>query len=115
MKRLAASLAVAIAAVSAGSTVPSRGLELIGSDATALLLPLGVNKSVVIDLPRDVQEVLIADPNIVKAVVRTNRRVNIIGGALGQSNVYFFDAAGRQIGAINVVVAAGPQPAEDQL
>ena len=37
-------------------------LQVVSSDANARFLELGFNKSVAIDLPRDVREVLVADP-----------------------------------------------------
>src|SRR5690349_20609328 len=72
--------------------------EVVGSDATSHFIPLGVGKSVVIDLPRDIKDVLIADPKIANAVIRSSRRAYIIGAAVGQTNIFFFDAEGRQIG-----------------
>src|SRR5262249_40439159 len=41
-------------------------------------LPLGVGKSVVVDLPRDVKDVLVADPKIANAVIRSSQRAYII-------------------------------------
>ena len=46
---------------------------------TSHFVPLGVGKSVVIDLPRDIKDVLVADPKIANAVVRSSRRAYIIG------------------------------------
>ena len=57
-------------------------------------LALGIGKSVVIDLPRDVKDVLVADPKIANAVIRSAQRAYIIGAAVGQTNVVFFDAVG---------------------
>ena len=37
-------------------------------------LSLGVGKSVVIDLPREVKDVLVADPKIANAVIRSSQR-----------------------------------------
>src|SRR4051812_36215331 len=37
-------------------------------------LSLGVGKSVVVDLPRDVKDVLVADPKIANAVIRSAQR-----------------------------------------
>jgi pilus assembly protein CpaC len=42
----------------------------IGSVRTRFL-SLGVGKSVVVDLPRDVKDVLVADPKIANAVIRS--------------------------------------------
>ncbi|MCW2145521.1 pilus assembly protein CpaC [Bradyrhizobium elkanii] len=70
----------------------------------ARFLALGVGKSVVIDLPRDIKDVLVADPKIANAVVRSAQRAYIIGATVGQTNIVFFDAAGQQIAAYDIAV-----------
>src|SRR5437762_7563383 len=70
----------------------------------ARFLPLGIGKSVVIDLPRDIKDVLIADPKIANAVIRSAQRAYIIGAAVGQTNIVFFDSAGQQIAAYDIAV-----------
>jgi pilus assembly protein CpaC len=65
---------------------------------------LGVGKSVVIDLPRDIKDVLVADPKIANAVVRSSQRAYIIGATVGQTNIVFFDAQGAQIAAYDIAV-----------
>src|SRR5690242_6809997 len=65
---------------------------------------LGVGKSIVIDLPRDIKDVLVADPKIANAVVRSAQRAYIIGAAVGQTNIVFFDSAGQQIAAYDIAV-----------
>jgi pilus assembly protein CpaC len=70
----------------------------------ARFLALGIGKSVVIDLPRDIKDVLVADPKIANAVVRSAQRAYIIGAAVGQTNIVFFDAAGQQIAAYDIAV-----------
>jgi pilus assembly protein CpaC len=70
----------------------------------ARFLALGVGKSIVIDLPRDVKDVLVADPKIANAVVRSAQRAYIIGAAIGQTNIVFFDSAGQQIAAYDIAV-----------
>jgi pilus assembly protein CpaC len=67
-------------------------------------LALGVGKSVVIDLSRNVKDVLVADPKIANAVVRSSQRAYIIGAAVGQTNVVFFDADGQQVAAYDIAV-----------
>ena len=57
-----------------------------------------------IDLPREIKDVLVADPTIANAVVRTARRAYIIGVKTGQTNVFFFDADGQQIGGLDIAV-----------
>ena len=65
---------------------------------------LGIGKSVLIDLPREVKDVLVADPKIANAVVRSTQRAYIIGAAVGQTSIIFFDAAGQQIAAYDIAV-----------
>jgi pilus assembly protein CpaC len=67
-------------------------------------LSLGVGKSVVVDLPRDVKDVLVADPKIANAVIRSPQRAYIIGGAVGQTNVVFFDGDGQQIASYDIAI-----------
>src|SRR6266853_350764 len=67
-------------------------------------LALGIGKSVVIDFPHDVKDVLVGDPKIANAVVRSAQRAYIIGSAVGQTNVVFFDSAGQQIAAYDIAV-----------
>ena len=67
-------------------------------------LSLGIGKSIVIDLPRDIKDVLVADPKIANAVVRSSQRAYIIGAAVGQTNIVFFDSAGQQIVAYDIAV-----------
>ena len=70
----------------------------------ARFLSLGIGKSIVIDLPREIKDVLVADPKIANAVVRSTQRAYIIGAAVGQTNIIFFDAAGQQIAAYDIAV-----------
>src|SRR4051812_43469165 len=80
------------------------GLQVVGSDSSSRFVQLGIGKSVVIDLPRDVKDVLVAEPKFANAVVRSTRRAYLIGVAVGQTNIYFFDAEGRQIAGFDVAV-----------
>src|SRR5262249_19184471 len=76
----------------------------IHGDKSAQFITLGVGKSIVIDLPGDIKDVLVAEPKIANAVVRTSRRAYIIGVAMGQTNVYFFDNEGRQLMGFDIAV-----------
>ena len=79
-------------------------IQVVGSDQSSRFVPLGIGKSVVIDLPRDIKDVLVADPKIANAVVRSARRAYIIGVKVGQTNMFFFDAEGRQIAGFDIAV-----------
>jgi pilus assembly protein CpaC len=72
--------------------------------ARSRFLALGVGKSVVVDLPREAKDVLVADPKIANAVIRSSQRAYIIGAAVGQTNVVFFDADGNQITSYDIAI-----------
>ena len=103
-----AAAAVVLAVLSMGTPAlsaepPARFKAGQNSDGTRFI-PLGVGKSYVVDLPRDAKDVLVADPKIANAVVRSARRAFIIGASVGQTNVFFFDAEGRQIAGFDIAV-----------
>ena len=91
-----------------GAQVPTENgvpvIQVVGSDQSARFVPLGIGKSVVLDLPRDIKDVLVADPTIANAVVRSARRAYLIGVKVGQTNMFFFDAEGRQIAGFDIAV-----------
>jgi pilus assembly protein CpaC len=72
------------------------------------VLRLGVGKSMVIKLPAPVKDVIVGNPAIVDAIVRTQNRAYLFGRALGQTNVFFFDTEGRQILSLDLEVARDP-------
>ncbi len=79
-------------------------IQVAASEVDSQFIPLGIGKSVVIDMPRDIKDVLVADPKIANAVVRSSRRAYIIGVERGQTSIYFFDAEGRQITGLDIAV-----------
>ena len=95
---------VAVTAAFAGDYRIGAAPSSADGQTNARFLSLGVGKSVVIDLPRDVKDVLVADPKIANAVVRSAQRAYIIGAAVGQTNIVFFDSAGQQIAAYDIAV-----------
>jgi pilus assembly protein CpaC len=107
---LVAALLFAVGAFSQGQSAEpkpdssSTSIQIAASEATSRFVPLGIGKSVVVDLPRDVRDILVADPKVANAVVRTSRRAYIVGVAVGQTSVFFFDAEGRQIAGLDIAV-----------
>jgi pilus assembly protein CpaC len=79
-------------------------ITITASDLGSHSVALGVGKSVVIDLPHDIKDVLVGDPKIANAVIRSARRAYVVGNGVGQTNVYFFDAEGRQMAGFDIAV-----------
>jgi len=110
MVRLKTAAAIVAALVTFGISIPAQAAE---PEATVLTTPtapgsrflaLGIGKSIVVDLPRETKDVLVADPKIANAVVRSSRRAYLIGVAPGQTSVVFFDAEGQQIVSYDIEV-----------
>jgi len=103
---LAAVLAASCAIVAAAELepAPAARIRIAAEDTGSRFVALGVGKSVVVDLPRDIKDVLVANPAIANAIVRSARRAYLIGAAIGQTNVFFFDADGRQIAGFDIAV-----------
>jgi pilus assembly protein CpaC len=65
---------------------------------------LGRNKAMVIEMPRDLRDVMVSAPEYMDAIVQSSNRVHLIGKKTGQSNAFFFDANGDQILTLEVVI-----------
>lgn len=84
-----------------------------GEGANASTLNLSLNKAAIIDLPADARDVLLSNPEIADAVVRTARRIYILGRKVGQTNAFFFDATGRQVANVEISVEPDVAPLND--
>ena len=78
-------------------------LSTAGGSARSLNLPFG--KSAVVDLPTDVRDVLVTNPAVADAVLRTRRRMSVLGVAPGDTDVVFFDDTGKRLLTLDVHVA----------
>ena len=65
---------------------------------------VGLNKSMVIDLPGDAHDILVASPTVADAITRTSRRIYIFGRQVGSTNIFIFDSAGRQLLSIDLLI-----------
>ncbi len=104
-------IAIALATLPLVASLPAAAAEpngpvisVVGSETSSRPVSLGIGKAVVIDLPRDAKDVLVADPTIANAVVRSARRAYMIGVKVGQTSIFFFDAEGRQIAGFDIAV-----------
>lgn len=68
-----------------------------GAGTSTRTVVLGLNKAAVVELPVSARDVLVSDPAIVDAVVRTAKRIYLIGLKVGQTNAFFFNERGQQI------------------
>lgn len=75
-----------------------------GEQKIARQIDLTVGRSLVVELPQDAKEVFVANPKIANAVVRSTRKLFLIGIENGATSILVMDADGRQIAALDVTV-----------
>ncbi len=67
-------------------------------------IKIGLGKSVLIEFPNGVRDVMASNPAVVDAVVLSSNRVFLLGKAPGQSNAFFFSNKGEQLALIELNV-----------
>jgi pilus assembly protein CpaC len=106
-------VAMALAAGLTANCLPAVATDLTpvsmtDSQAPSRVLRLALNKSIVIRLPAAAKDVLVGNPGIVDAVVRTHSTAYLFARAPGQTNIFFFDANGKQILDLDLEVTRDP-------
>lgn len=87
----------------------------VGTSVATQRVKLGLNKSVVIDLPSDAYDILVANPSVADAVTRTSRRIYLFGKAVGQTNIFVFGPNGEQIVSLDLDIERDVAGLEDNL
>jgi len=83
---------------------PSQVHIAAGERASGRILNVGVGRSVVVNLAEDAADVLVSNPEIADAVLRTPRRIFVIGNTAGQSRLVLFSRSGRELASFDVRV-----------
>lgn len=78
---------------------------VLTADQSAATLELAKGKSAIVELPSEVRDLLVTNPQIADAVLRDKRRIYIVGLAEGTTDAAFFDAAGRRILSLSIRVS----------
>ncbi len=77
----------------------------VSADEGGQFVRIGLNKSVVIRLPANAKDVIVGNPEIVDAVVRSKNTAYLFARNIGQTNIFFFDESGQQILNLDLEVA----------
>ena len=67
-------------------------------------IKLGLNKSMFVELPRDVRDVMVSNPKKLEAVMQTSTRAYLIGSEPGEANLFFDDKDGHRILTLEVSI-----------
>ena len=109
-------MVAAIAAAALGLSVPlahaDQAYLKVSDRALGVTQPvaLDVDKSMIVDLPTNVGEVIVSQPTVATAVMRTKTRAIVQGIAGGDTNIIFLDGAGNNIAVLDIKVS---QPRSD--
>ena len=97
---------LAVPAPAPAQGVASPVLTIGAAEASvARKVELTKGRSLIVDLPRDAKEVFVANPAVANAVVRSSRKLFLIGIENGATSIFVMDADGRQIAALDVTIA----------
>lgn len=103
---LSAVLALALAGPAVAQSTGQAPVLNVGTSEHAISrkIDLSIGRSLIVDLPRDAKEVFVANPKVANAVVRSARKLFIIGIADGQTSMFVIDGEGRQITSLEIEV-----------
>lgn len=82
---------------------------------TSQTIKVGLSKSMVIDLPGDAHDILVANPEVADAITRTSRRIYIFAKQVGSTNIFIFDSNGQQLLSIDLQIERDIAGLEDNL
>ncbi len=78
-------------------------------------LSIGLDKSMMIELPTDVSDVMVSNPAVIDAVVQTPRRIYLLAKDVGEANAFFLGPGGTKVLLIELVVVRDVTPLDDML
>ena len=80
------------------------GVEPSSNASYSQRLTLGVGRAIVVDLPSEASEIIVGDPKVANAVVRSTRKIYVMGVATGQTTIIALDKNGAQIANLEMNV-----------
>lgn len=109
---LAALLALGLGLASVGGAQADQTYLKVSNRALGVTqaISLDVDKSMIVDLPTNVGEVVVSQPTVATAVMRSKTRAIVQGIAGGDTNIFFLDGAGNNIAVLDIKVV---QPRSD--
>ena len=66
---------------------------------------LGLNKSALVEVPIDLQNVLVSNPDVIDAVVQTSRQVYLLAKEVGEANAFFMGPDGQKVMFLEITVS----------
>ena len=118
--KILSGIAAALLATGAASAIASRSaqaqqstplensgasIQINAQDAHgARRLSMGVGKSLILELPKDAAEVVVGNPRVANAIVRSPRRIYVLGVDNGATTIFAMDKDGVKIASIEISI-----------
>ena len=99
---LGCALGMADAALPETAAAQSNQIIAVGQGEGLQTIRLGLDKSLVIDLPADAYDILVANPSVADAVTRSSRRIYLFGRQVGETNIFVFGENGEPIANLDL-------------
>jgi pilus assembly protein CpaC len=78
-------------------------------------ITIGLDKSMLIEVPVDLQNVLVSNPEVVDAVVQSSRQVYLLAKDIGDANVFFMGVDGQRLMFLEISITRDLTPLTDAL
>jgi pilus assembly protein CpaC len=78
-------------------------------------ITIGLDKSMLIELPVELRNVLVSNPDVVDAVVQSTRQVYLLAKDVGDANAFFMGADGQRLAFLEITVVRDLAPLTDAL
>ena len=76
---------------------------------------IGLDKSMLVEMPVDLKDVLVSNPQVVDAVVQSSRQVYLLAKDVGDANAFFMSADGHRLVFLEITVVRDLTPLNDAL
>ena len=86
------------------ASVSGVNIQSPGQSINSRSITLPYSKSTVIELPQDMMDVIVSNPDIVESVIHTSHRAVLIGKQPGQTNAYFYGHGGQELLSLDIRV-----------
>lgn len=76
-----------------------------GGSPVSRTLELTLNKTAIVEFEEDVDDILVANPDIADVLARSKRRIAVMGRGKGESGIIFMGRDGKELLSLDVIVA----------
>ncbi len=105
----------AVIAPTEGHAQQHRSILRLGPNEAPRSIKLGLNKSMIVELPREVREVMVSNPDQIDAVMQSSTRAYLIGKKSGEANILFTDSNGNQVATLEVTIERDLSALQDMI